>query len=187
MRLFSEKMITFFPKFSNLTELPLKTYSVLFPLDNLSPGVDNIHFDVYLSPAFCHSAGKLVRQLFLKHGKVKNYLDTNDTSSLVSEKDEFKHHCCDVLHAAINQAKSASEVQIDLLAQIAIIKKLTKEISLQFNTLSEDLNDIARKHEISSSEGLNGYIKIKEKLSQIQENKKSIIYCVLHQTCFGIC
>jgi hypothetical protein len=175
MHLFSDKILTFFPNFSKSTELPLKTYAVQFPLDNLSPGVDNIHFDVNLSPAFCHSVGKLVRQLFLKHGKVKNYLDKDNTSSLVAEKDEFKHHCRDVLHAAVNQAKSASEVQIDLLAQIAIIKKLTKEISFQFNSLSEDLNDIARKHEISSSEGLSGYIKIKEKLSQIQENKKSII------------
>ena len=156
-------------------ELPLKTYSVQFPMDKLSPGVDNIHFDVYLSPAFCHSAAKLVRQLFQKHAKVKNLLDMDGTSSLVSERDEFKNHCRDVLHAAVNQAKSASEIQIDLLAQIAIIKKLTKEISFQFTTLSESLSNIARKHEISSSEGLSGYIKIKEKLSQIQENKKSIL------------
>jgi hypothetical protein len=168
-------MFTFFSNFSSLTELPLKTYSVQFPMDKLTPGVDNIHFDVYLSPAFCHSTVKLVRQLFLKHAKVKNILYMDDISSRVSERDEFKHHCRDVLRAAVNQAKSASEIQIDLLAQIAIIKKLTKEISSQFNTLSEDLNDIARKHEISTSEGLSGYIRIKEKLSHIQENKKSIL------------
>jgi hypothetical protein len=168
-------MFTFFSNFSSLMNLPLKTYSVQFPMDRLSPGVDNVHFDVYLSPAFRHSAGKLVRQLFLKHSKMKNVLDMDDTSTLVSERDEFKHHCGDVLRAAVNHAKSASEIQIDLLAQIAIIKKLTKEISSQFNKLSEDLNDIARKHEISSSEGLSGYIRIKEKLSRIQENKKSIL------------
>jgi hypothetical protein len=171
-------MFTFFSNFSSLTELPLKTYSVQFPMDKLSPGVDNIHFDVYLSPAFCHATGKLVRQLFLKHAKVKNVLDMDDTSSLASERDEFKHHCREVLRAAVNQAKSASEIQIDLLAQIATIKKLTKEISFQFNTLAEDLNDIARRHEISSSEGLSEYIRIKEKLSQIHENKKSIFLCV---------
>ena len=175
MRLFSEKILPFFSNFSNSMELPLKTYAVQFPMDKLSPGVDNIHFDVYLSPGFCHSAAKLVRQIFLKHAKAKNFLAMDDTSSLVSERDDFKQHCRDVLRAAINQAKSAAEIQIDLLAQIAIIKKLTKEISFQFNTLSEDLNHIARKHEISSSEGLSGYIKIKEKLSQIQENKKSIL------------
>ena len=156
-------------------KLPLKTYSVQFPMDRLSPGVDNIHFDVYLSPAFCLSAGQLVRQLFLKHSKMKNVLGMDDASSLVSERDEFKRHCSDVLRAAVNLAKSASEIQIDLLAQIAIIKKMTKEISFQFNKLSEDLNDIARKHEISSSQGLTGYIKIKEELSRIQENKNFIL------------
>ena len=168
-------MFTFGSNFSSSVKLPLKTYSVHLPMDKLSPGVDNIHFDVYLSPAFCLSVGKLVHQLFLKHAKMKNVLDMGDTSSLVYERDEFKHHCGDVLRAAVNQAKSASEIQIDLLAQIAIVKKLTKEISVQFNRLLEDLNDIARKHEISSSEGLSGYIRIKEKLSRIQENKKSIL------------
>jgi hypothetical protein len=165
-------MFTFF---SNSMKLPLKTYSVQLPMDKLSPGVDNIHFDVYLSPAFCLSSANLVRQLFLKHAKMKNLLDLDGASSLVSERDAFKHHCSDVLRAAVNQAKSASEIQIDLLAQIAIIKKLTKQIPFQFNRLSEDLNDIARKHEISSSEGLSGYIRIKEKLSRVQENKKSIL------------
>ena len=156
-------------------KFPLKTYSVQFPMDKLSPGVDNIHIDVYLSPAFCRSTRNLIRQLFLKYAKMKNVLDMDGTSSLVSERDEFKQHCGDVLRSAVNQAKSASEIQIDLLAQVAIIKELTKEISSQFNRLSEDLNEIARKHDISSSEGLSGYIRIKEKLSRIQENKKSIL------------
>jgi hypothetical protein len=156
-------------------KFPLKTYTVQFALDKLSPGVDNIHIDVHLSPAFCHSTRNLVRQLFLKHTRMKNVLDMNGPSSLVPERDEFKQYCGDVLRAAVNQAKSASEIQVDLLAQIAIIKHLTKEISFQFNRLSEDLNEIARKHDISSSEGLSGYIGIKEKLSRIQENKKSIL------------
>ncbi|MGA8181693.1 MAG: hypothetical protein WB792_16665 [Desulfobacterales bacterium] len=168
-------MFTFFSNFSRPMKFPLKTYSVQFPMDKLSPGVDNIHMDVYLSPAFCHSTRRLVRQLFLKYAKMKNVLDVDGTSSLVSERDAFKQHCGDVLRSAVNKAKSASEIQIDLLAQVAIIKKLTKEISSQFNRLSEDLNEIARRHDISSSEGLSGYIKIKEKLSRIQENKKSIL------------
>lgn len=168
-------MFTLFSNFSDFTGPPLKAYSVKFSLDRLTPGVDNIRHDVLLSPDFCKSISKLVYKLFLKHAKAKKILNIDPTSSLVTERDEFKHLCRDVLHAVIKQAKSASEIQIDLLAQITIVKKLTEEIPYQYNTLIENFNDNARRHEIASSEGLSSYIKIKEKLSEIQQNKKSIL------------
>ncbi|MBW2603413.1 MAG: hypothetical protein JRE28_03710 [Deltaproteobacteria bacterium] len=150
-------------------------------MDRLTPGVDNIRHDVLLSPDFCKSVSKLVYQLFLKHAKAKKILNIDPTSSLVTERDEFKHLCRDVLHAAVNQAKSASEIQIDLLAQITIIKKLAQEVPCQYNTLIENFNDNARRYEIASSEGLNTYIKIKEKLFEIQQNKKSILLSVAEE------
>lgn len=168
-------MFTLFSNFSDFTGPPLKAYSVKFSLDRLTPGVDNIRHDVLLSPDFCKSISKLVYKLFLKHAKAKKILNIDPTSSLVTERDEFKHLCRDVLHAVIKQAKSASEIQIDLLAQITIVKKLTEEIPYQYKTLIENFNDNARRHEIASSEGLSSYIKIKEKLSEIQQNKKSIL------------
>ena len=171
-------MFTLFSNYSDLTGLPLKAYSVKFSLDRLTPGVDNIRHDVLLSPDFCKSIGNLIYQLFLKHAKAKKILNIDPTSSLVTERDEFKQLCRDVLHAAINQAKSASEIQIDLLAQITIVKKLAEEIPCQYSKLIENFNDNASRHEIASSEGLNSYIKIKEKLAEIQQNKKSVLLSV---------
>jgi hypothetical protein len=171
-------MFTLFSNYSDLTGLPLKAYSVKFSLDRLTPGVDNIRHDVLLSPDFCKSISNLIYQLFLKHAKAKKILNIDPTSSLVTERDEFKQLCRDVLHAAINQAKSASEIQIDLLAQITIVKKLAEEIPCQYSKLIENFNDNASRHEIASSEGLNSYIKIKEKLAEIQQNKKSVLLSV---------
>ena len=37
-----------------LKSLPLKPYLVDFSLDRLVFGVDNIRFDVYISPRFCN-------------------------------------------------------------------------------------------------------------------------------------
>ena len=161
-----------------LTERAIETYSVKFQLDRLVPGVDNFRYDVYLSPAFCASIRKVVRLLFQKHAKIKKYLNFDKTRSLNIEQEEFKRLCRDVLHTAVNKAKSESEIQIDLLAQMAVIKKLSEEIQRQHKTVIEDLNRAARKHEISSREGLNRYIQIKEKLSDIQQNKKSLLRAV---------
>ena len=168
-------MFTLYSNFSDLAGLPLKAYSVKFSLDRLKPGVDNIRHDVLLSPDFSKSVSKLIYQLFLKHAKAKKILNIDTTTSLVTERDEFKHFCRDVLHAAINQAKSSAETQIDLLAQIAIIKKLAKEIPRQYIKLIENINDNVRRFRTTSSKKLNQYIKIKEKLSEIQQDKKSII------------
>jgi len=168
-------MFTLYSNFSDLAGLPLKAYSVKFSLDRLKPGVDNIRHDVLLSPDLSKSVSKLIYQLFLKHAKAKKILNIDTTTSLVTERDEFKHFCRDVLHAAINQAKSSSETQIDLLAQLAIIKKLAKEIPRQYIKLIENINDNVRRFRTTSSKGLNQYIKIKEKLSEIQQDKKFII------------
>jgi hypothetical protein len=116
-------MFTLYSNFSDLAGLPLKAYSVKFSLDRLKPGVDNIRHDVLLSPDFSKSVSKLIYQLFLKHAKAKKILNIDTTTNLVTERDEFKHFCRDVLHAAINQAKSSAETQIDLLAQIARLSK----------------------------------------------------------------
>ena len=95
---------------------------------------------------------------------------------------DFKRLCSDVLQEAINKAKSDSEIQIDLIAQIAIVKMLTEEIQLQFKTLIDYLNNyarklsnIAQKYEISKNLSLSKYVQIKEKLSNIQQHKNLIL------------
>jgi len=184
-------MFTFFSKSSVPKNLLLETYSVEFPLDKLVPGVDNIHYDVYLSPSLCTSANKIIRRLLGKYAGVEKLLGISTASSPVTEKDDFRRLCKDVLKEAINKAKSDSETQIDLLAQIAIVKMLTEEIQHQFNALTDyltnyarRLNAIAQKYEISRNLSLSKHIEIKEKLSDIQQKKKWILLNV-GQELFG--
>ena len=181
-------MLTFFSKSAVLKNLPLKTYSVEFPLDRLTPGVDNIHYDVHLSPSFCTSARKIIRRMLAKHVGVEKLLNIDKTSTPVAERDDFRHSCKDVLQEAINKAKSDSEIQIDLLAQIAIVKMLTEEIQHQFkalidylNNYARKLNAVAQKYEISRNLSHSKYIGIKEKLSDIQQKKKRILLNVAQE------
>ena len=184
-------MVTFFSKSFALKDLPLETYSVEFPLDKLIPGVDNIHYDVHLSSSLCTSANKIIRRLLGKYAGVEKLLDMDSTSSPVTERDEFRRLCKAVLQAAIHKAKSDSEIQIDLLAQIAIVKMLTEEIQRQFkelidylNNYARKLNAVAQKYEISRDLSLSKYIEVKEKLSDIQQKKKWILLDV-GQELFG--
>ena len=164
----------FFQKLPSLEGFPLEVYAVDFKLDRLVPGVDNRHYDVHLSPGFCKSTNRVVRHLFNKLADVEQIFGADDASSLAREIDEFKRLCQDVLQGAINKAKSNSEIQIDLLAQIAVVKMLTKVIRSQHKKLIEDLNDVAREYEMSPGQDQNRAVKIKEKLSNIQKNQNSI-------------
>jgi hypothetical protein len=175
-------MFTFFSKHSALKNLPLETYSVEFPLDKLILGVDNIHYDVHLSPSFCTSASKIIGRLLAKHAGVEKLLDINRASSPVMEREDFRRLCKNVLQEAINKAKSDSEIQIDLLAQIAIVKMLREEIRHQLKALIDSLNNYARqlnavaqKYELSRNLSLSKYLEIKEKLSDIQQKKQWIL------------
>jgi len=157
-----------------LEDFTLETYSVTFPLDKLSIGVDNIHYDVYLSPGFHKATRKVVLRLLSNYADAKYFLNLDKTSNLAKERDEFKRLCRDVLKSGVNKGKLESEIQIDLLAQIAVVKMLIKEIRDQYEKLINQIKNIIRKHEISRHLDVSQAMKIKEKLSDIQQNKKSI-------------
>ena len=171
-------MFNFFSKLPNLEEFPLRTYSAQINLDRLVLGVDNIRHDVHLSPNFCKAAEKLANHLLNKHTDAEEILRLDKTSSLTRDIEEFRRICRDFLEGAVNKAKSVGEVQIDMLGQIAIVKMFSEEIQRQFKTLIENLNNALRKHEISRHQDLNKTVEIKEKLSEIQSKKNSILLIV---------
>jgi hypothetical protein len=174
MSIFSLKL----PKLQGFT---LETYSVKFSLDKISIGVDNIHYDVYLSPGFHKATRKVVLRLLSNYANAKYFLNLDKISNLAKERDEFKRLCRDVLKSGVNKGKLESEIQIDLLAQIAVVKMLIKEIRDQYEKLINQIKNIIRKHDISRHLDMIQAIEIKEKLSDIQQNKKSIFQNVVSE------
>jgi class 3 adenylate cyclase len=178
LKIFNITARTIFPsRVSNLREFPLKTYSLNFSLDRLCPGVDNIRYDVHLSPGFCEAAAKIVSQLVARHCKVEKMLDM-DRASWVREKHDFKHLCRHVMIDGIHKSKIDSEIQIDFLSQIAIVKMLEKEIRDQFDILIGRVKNHLRQQETSRLNDTREALKTKGKLSSILQNKESIIRSV---------
>lgn len=176
-------MFTFFSRIPNQKELPLEAYFVQFPLGNLVPGVDNIHYDVYLSPDFRKSANNIIRHLFGKHANVNTILGIDNASNLIKEREAFKRLYRDILHIAINKAKSSSEIQIDVLAQLAIVKMLIENIQIVYESIITKFQNIIRKHEISRRKVHSKTIKITERYAKVQQNKK-LILCNVGQELF---
>jgi hypothetical protein len=105
----------------------------------------------------------VILHLFQKQSDVEEILGTDNSANLIKEIDGFKRLCRDTLQGAVNKAKSSAEIQVDLLSQIAIVKMLTEGIRSQYKGFIENLNDVARKCEVSRNQDRNRAIKIKEK------------------------
>ncbi len=165
----------YFSKFPDIRDLPLKTYSLFFSLDKLTPGVDNVRYDVHLSPGFLISTSNTIFNLVTSQARAERLLGMGKKQTWKTEKDEFKRLCSDIILAGINRAKSDREIQIDFLAQAAMVKFITEETGCQFTYLLEKLAHITRKNELSQHQNLDFTIKVKDEYARIRRERRSII------------
>lgn len=162
----------FFTKVPSLKGLPLKSYSINLSLNRLNPGVNNIRLDVHLSPEFCKITSKVILQLIVRRFKSSHTPGLDKKFDWFKERDEFKRLCHDVLIDAINKAKLAREVQIDYLAQIAVIELFVREIRKQYEATVQNFKNVIHKHEIVRNQAMT--IELKEELSKIMQDKRSV-------------
>src|SRR6185369_5383213 len=114
-------------------ELTLSTYVRSIALDGLARGVDNVRHDVYLSPKFTEIARQQLFRLVAKYGNVEDiaaeeadparppsmFRKPGDSQKIAAYKPgvdpgEFRRMLVEVHVAALNRAKSESNISIDL-------------------------------------------------------------------------
>ncbi len=128
----------------------VKSSTINFSLDRLIPGVDNIRYDVYLSPSLKKSSEEIVKHLVARHSGIKEISDFDSNSKVwIKVQDEFKQNLIDVMIGAINYAKQTREIQCDFLVQTAIVKMFLDQIRSGFDNVVEYYKNIIRKNEDS--------------------------------------
>ncbi len=128
----------------------LKPYSAELPLGTLAVGVDNIHHDVFLSPAFVETTEtyllEYIRQIanlpFLSQTdrlqaerRLVPRREANRKALRAAEPHSWKRQLSDLLHGGLRQAKFEKNIEIDLLLRVTLLKYLTQEIAAQFSNL----------------------------------------------------
>ncbi|HEY3930303.1 MAG TPA: hypothetical protein VGL89_18165 [Candidatus Koribacter sp.] len=143
-----------FLKRGNLEEqvrnLSLTSYVPALTLEGLTAGVDNVRHDVYLSAKFCDQARVHISRLITKYGNVEDLaVETSNTlvaafsppssspvpksqSVRAAETGEFKRLLAELQTAALQRAKAAGNIAVDLIARLAIIKFLRSELGNQY-------------------------------------------------------
>jgi hypothetical protein len=181
-----------FPFFQreNLAELArqfdVKTYSPAIELQGLVTGVDNVRYDVWLSPQFIETSRQHVARLIAKSGAVEDILARPTDATLrigqlkpskpaPIDASEFKRRLGDLQVASLNRAKSEGNVSLDILARIAIIKLLRSELLDQFNATLERLRTRVKAYEGPRQMNVQKGVELRERTVGFQMNKKAIL------------
>jgi hypothetical protein len=171
-------MIFFFRHASeppSIDNFSLEHYSIDFSLNRLVPGVDNVRYDVRLSPELIKSTTKIVRHLIADQTQAYKVMGIDIKSSRNDIQKEFENCYSEVLIGAVNLAKMRREIQIDFLAQTALVKMIFGELRAQYEYMIQCYIKAIRKIELSSSNNLATVIKLKEQLSDVRSNRSTIL------------
>ena len=158
-----------------LNNLGLKRYQTAYSLNRLPSGVDNVHLDVHISPQVHSTLKKTAFLLMIKHTGTEIFFKDYKKDSCEIEKEALRRNCNDILLDGINKAKIASEVQIDFLAQTALVKLFLEEIQVQYKYLVAQIEPLVRMYQLSEKHDQNDVFFIKEKLSEIKRHNNQII------------
>ncbi|BBO90590.1 hypothetical protein [Desulfosarcina ovata] len=155
------------PRLPGLNDFPLAAYSTDFSLDRLVLGVDNIRCDVRLSPTFCNTTAKLAALLIERETGIWTRPEKVRLSALAKEQENFRHLYGQIMTDAVNKARAAKEMQVDFLAQIAILSMLHEEIRRQYDLLISYCKNTIRKTDLAHQEDPKLGLKLKDDLAHV--------------------
>jgi hypothetical protein len=181
-----------FPFFQreNLAELAsqfdLKCYSPWIELQGLVAGVDNVRYDVWLSPQFLDATRQHLARLIAKAGAIEDILARTSESSLrvgqlrpskpaPVDPNEFKRRLTDLQVATLNRAKADGNTSLDLLARIAVLKFLRSELVEQYNATLERLRTRVKAYEGPRQMNVQLGVTLRERTAGFQLAKKAIL------------
>ena len=174
-------MISIFELFTkppSIKNLEIKRYQIDYSLNRLIFGVDNIHFDVYISNQVYSALKRTTSLLMIKHSRSEYFFKDYKREFCEIEKDTLRRVCTDVLLDGISKAKSVAEVQIDFLGQAALAKMFLNEIKEQYKILVAHFESLFRVYQLSEIHNQNESFKIRDKLTDIKIHQNRISYLV---------
>jgi hypothetical protein len=152
-------------------------------LEELVTGIDNVRHDVFLSPKFVEVARQYIFKLIAKHGNVEE-LVTEDRPAVrprqpnlarQSDSAEFKRLLMELHVASLNRAKAESNVSLDLLFRLAVLKFERTELLNQYAHVLERCRGRLKFYEAPRQSGTSRTLEVRERLAGFQINKKSIL------------
>jgi len=170
-------MLDFFkfqPRLPGLKDFPMESYSTDFSLDRLVLGVDNIRCDVRMSPSFCNATAKLAALLIERETGIWTTSEKKRLNVLAREQEGYRQLYGQIMSDAVNKARAAKEMQVDFLAQIAILSMVHDEIRKQYDLLIGHCKTAIRRSDLASHEDHKAALKLKENLAHVLQSREAV-------------
>jgi len=151
----------------------LEPYSADIRLSSLTLGIDNIHYDVFLSPRFVEFTRKYLLDLIRQTVNVTLLYGKNLKKATPPEHATFRKLLTDVLEASTTQAKSLGSIEPDLLHRLALLKFITQELGNQFSSTLVECKDWIRSRGELFEHSEQAHV-MRSKIADIQSDRKNI-------------
>jgi hypothetical protein len=145
-------------------------------LTRLALGIDNIHYDVFLSPKFVDFSRKymldLVRQavnISLIYGK-----DRKQGVTSAPEHGAFRKMLTEILQESLTRAKFDQSIETDILHHLALLKYFTQEVSNQFSSLLVECKEWIRARGELFEHSEQAHV-MRSRVAEIQADRKNVI------------
>ncbi len=164
--------------------MKLEPYSAEIRLTNLVVGLDNIHYDVFLSPRFVEFTRKYLLDMIRQTVNI-GLLYTQGwerKKSGAPEHAAFRKLLTEILQASLTRAKSLQSIETDVLHRLALLKFFTQETGNQFSSILVEGKDWIRKRGELFEHSEQAHV-LRSKISELQAERKNVIRAVGETLC----
>lgn len=157
------------------SRMKLEPYSAELRLITLSLGVDNIHYDVFLSPRFVEVTREYVMSLLRQ--SVNIMLPTgkgvHGKKSGAPEHATFRKLLTEFLQQSLTTAKFQKSIEIDVLHRLAILKFINQETGNQFASILVECKDWIHSRGELFEHSEQAHV-MRSKIAELQADRKNV-------------
>jgi hypothetical protein len=162
------------PSPAHPARMRLEPYSAEIRLEKLTLGLDNIHYDVFLSPRFVEFTRKYLLDLLRQTASISQFYGKDRKHSGLPEHSGFRKLLTEILQASLTHAKFQQSIEGDVLHHLALLKFITFELGNQFSSILVECKDWIRTRGELFEHSEQAHV-MRSRISGIQANRKNII------------
>ncbi len=169
------------PSADHPARMKLELYSAEIRLTNLTLGIDNIHYDVFLSPRFVEFSRKYLFDLVRQSVNINlsNYKDEENRGRErrapgSPEHSAFRKLLTETLQESLTRAKFHQSIETDVLHRLALLKFITQETGNQFSSILVECKEWIRSRGELFEHSEQAHV-MRSKVAEVQADRKNVI------------
>ncbi len=159
----------------------LDPYTAEIRLPSLVLGIDNIHYDVYLSPRFIEFTQKYLLDLIRQTVNI-SLPNAKERERGSPEHGAFRRILTEVLQESLTRAKFQQSIETDVLHWLALLKFILQETGAQFSALLVECKDWIRSRGELFEHSEQAHV-MRSKIAGLQASRKSVVRQVGETLC----